>query len=220
MRLVPPSVTAPRRGSTSSDLPTRVECRACSCPRPGHLGYSAGLVGGAPCRLRGLDRRRLSFLPQFDGGLGVPSCLIACQLRTGRPGLDVRWPGREASASCLSRPPRALLEQAWVRVTREALGGEGRVVPQTVALLHHCPRGVPRRPAAVGPRRLRRLAPWQGLLLRSRTSCPLFRADGSPHPGADRNDGHVLHIARAVKTLVTPSLRNRGPNAWSPSRAR
>jgi hypothetical protein len=102
------------------------------------------------------------------------------------------------------------LEQAWVRVAREAVGAEGRVVPQQWLARTTAPDVPPddrRRLDLViyGASRL-----GEALCCDATLVSPL-RADGRPHPGAADRDGVALQVARRRKAARYPELLRPGP---------
>ena len=103
-----------------------------------------------------------------------------------------------------------LLERAWVRVAREAVGAEGRVVPQQW-VLHTTAVGIP----ADDRRRLDFVL--YGATRRGEALCcdvtlvsPL-RADGMPQPGSRDRDGAAIEVARRRKLARYPELARPGP---------
>ena len=75
-----------------------------------------------------------------------------------------------------------LVERAWVRVAREAVGAEGQVVPQQ-RLAHTTATGVPaddrHRLDLVVIRRIRGHRQWRSAVLRRNTGVPPYK-NGSP----------------------------------------
>ena len=115
---------------------------------------------------------------------------------------------------------RALaVEQAWVRVAREAVGPGGRVVPQQWLSRTTAP--------GVSPDDRRRLdLVVYGATERGETRCcdatlvgPV-RSDGRPHAGAADRDGVALSTAERRKRTRYAELRQPGRSAWSSSRLR
>ena len=95
-----------------------------------------------------------------------------------------------------------IVERAWVRVAREAVGPEGQVVPQQ--WLAHTT--APRRPTPPGPRRLRSGASRRGPMLR----CHTCVAAVTHRPAAAARDGAALRVAERRKRAAYPEL-NGGP---------
>jgi hypothetical protein len=103
-----------------------------------------------------------------------------------------------------------VLEQAWVRVAREAVGPEGRVVPQQWLARTTAP-GVPPQ-----DRRRLDLVIYGATRLGEALCCDVtlvspLRADGRPHPGAADRDGAAIQVARRRKRARYPELLRAGP---------
>ena len=159
-----------------------------------------------PAHMHVALRRRLRLaLPlthRYCGGDGFPGCGAA---------LDVL--GDHAAAcprSGLLARRAPLLEQAWVRVAREGLGPEGRVVPQQWLANTSAP-GV----SAQDRRRLdlvlygaTRLG---GALCCDATLVAPLRRNGRPQPRAAEEDGAAIAVARRRKEVRYPELCRPGP---------
>ena len=103
-----------------------------------------------------------------------------------------------------------LIEQAWVRVCREALGGEGRVVPQQWLARTTAP-GV-----REDDRRRLDLVVYGATCNGTALCCDVtlvspLRADGNPHPRTARENGAALLRARRRKWERYPELLRPGP---------
>ena len=103
-----------------------------------------------------------------------------------------------------------VVERAWVRVAREAVGAEGQVVPQQW-LAHTTAAGVP----ADDRRRLDLVvygatANGGALCCDATLVSPLTRT-GHPHPCAVEVDGAVLQVAERRKRCTYPELARGGP---------
>ena len=102
-----------------------------------------------------------------------------------------------------------VVERAWVRVAREAVGPEGQVVPQQW-LAHTTAPGVP-----PGDRRRLDLViygatPLGGALCCDATLVSPLARDGTPHCGAADRDGAVLRTAERRKRATYPELAQGG----------
>ena len=103
-----------------------------------------------------------------------------------------------------------VLEHAWVQVVREAVGSEGRVVPQQWLARTTAPQ--------VPPDDRRRLdfvvygaaRNGEALCADATLVSPLTRA-GHPVPGADARDGVALAAARRRKAARYPERTRGGP---------
>ena len=144
-------------------------------------------------------RLPLSLTQRRSGGDGQPGC--------GREG-DVLGDHRVSCARSGLLARRALaVEQAWVRVAREAVSPEGRVVPQQWLSRTTAP--------GVSPDDRRRLdLVVHGATERGKTLCcdatlaSPVRSDGRPHAGAaDR----ALSTAERRKRTRYPELGQPGP---------
>ena len=103
-----------------------------------------------------------------------------------------------------------IVERAWVRVAREAVGPDGQVVPQQWLALTTAP-GVP----SDDRRRLDLVvygaAPRGGAMCCDATLVsPLTRA-GQPHTGTADTDGAALRVAERRKHSAYPELSQGGP---------
>ena len=103
-----------------------------------------------------------------------------------------------------------LIEQAWVRVAREALGPEARVVPQQW-LAHTTAPGV-----AADDRRRLDFVLYGATRLGEALCCDVtlvspLRRNGRPQPRAAERDGAVLAGARRRKETRYPELAGPGP---------
>ena len=152
--------------------------------------------------LRRRLRLPLALAAQRCGGGGSPGCGAI---------VDPCGDHRAACARSGLLARRApLIEQAWVRVCREALGGEGRVVPQQWLARTTAP--------GVGEDDRRRLdlvvygATRHGFALCCDvTLVSPLRANGSPHPRTTREDGAAIMTARRRKRERYPELLRPGP---------
>ena len=104
----------------------------------------------------------------------------------------------------------SLIEQAWVRVCREALGGEGRVVPQQWLARTTAP-GV-----REDDRRRLDLVVYGATQHGSALCCDVtlvspLRTNGTPHPRTAREDGAAIATARRRKRERYPELLRPGP---------
>ena len=103
-----------------------------------------------------------------------------------------------------------VVERAWVRVAREAVGPEGQVVPQQW-LAHTTAVGVDARDRrrldlviyGVSPRR-------EALCCDATLVSPLTRS-GAPQPRASEEDGAALRVAERRKRATYPELLAQGP---------
>ena len=105
-------------------------------------------------------------------------------------------------------------KQAWVRVCREGLGGEGRVVPQQWLARTTAP-GV-----REDDRRRLDLVVYGATRHGSALCCDVtlvspFKANGHPQPRTAREDGAALVTARRRKRDRYPELLRLGPSASS-----
>ena len=103
-----------------------------------------------------------------------------------------------------------LIEQAWVRVAREALGPEARVVPQQW-LAHTTAPGV-----AADDRRRLDFVLYGATRLGEALCCDVtlvspLRRNGRPQPRAAEHDGAVLAGARRRRETRYPELAGPGP---------
>ena len=203
-----------------------------------NTSYCERLLSGLPADARALLRSQsgayagewLRAIPADAGSmLAPPEMLIALRRRLrlplplaaarcgggGEPGcganVDALGDHRAACARSGLLARRApILERAWVRVAREAVGAEGRVVPQQW-LLHTTAPGIP----ADDRRRLDFVL--YGATRRGEALCcdvtlvsPL-RADGRPQPGSRDRDGAAIEVARRRKLARYPELARPGP---------
>ena len=102
-----------------------------------------------------------------------------------------------------------LVERAWCKVAREAVGPEGHVVPQQWLVNTTAP--------GIAPDDRRRLdlviygaAPLGGALCCDATLVSPLAHDGEPHPGAAAQDGAVLRTAYRRKHATYPELATGG----------
>ena len=103
-----------------------------------------------------------------------------------------------------------VVERAWVRVAREAVGPEGQVVPQQW-LAHTTAVGVDARDRrrldlviyGVSPR-------GEALCCDATLVSPLTRS-GAPQPRASEEDGAALRVAERRKRATYPELLAQGP---------
>ena len=103
-----------------------------------------------------------------------------------------------------------VVERAWVRVAREAVGPEGQVVPQQW-LAHTTAVGVDARDRrrldlviyGVSPR-------GEALCCDATLVSPLTRS-GAPQPRASEEDGAALQVAERRKRATYPELLAQGP---------
>ena len=159
-----------------------------------------------PLRMQIALRRRLRLpLPlssNICGGPGRPGC---------RGHVDVYGDHRAACPrSGLIQRRAKPVERAWIRVTREAVGPEGHVVPQR--WLSHTTTEV----AADDHRRLDLVV--YGAHAMGRVYCcdatvvSTLRRNGVPQPGADNEDGICLRRALRRKRRRYPELCRPGPH--------
>ena len=152
--------------------------------------------------LRRRLRLPLALADQRCGGNGSPGCGAE---------VDPYGDHREACARSGHLARRApLIEQAWVRVCREALGGEGRVVPQQWLARTTAP-GV-----REDDRRRLDLVVYGATQHGSALCCDVtlvspLRANGAPHPRTAREDGAAIVTARRRKRERYPELLRPGP---------
>jgi hypothetical protein len=103
-----------------------------------------------------------------------------------------------------------VVERAWVRVAREAVGPEGQVVPQQW-LAHTTAAGV----ASDDRRRLDMVVygatPLGGALCCDATLVSPLARNGAPQPRAADEDGAVLRVAERRKQATYPELSAGGP---------
>ena len=152
--------------------------------------------------LRRRLRLPLALAAQRCGGGGSPGCGAIVD-----PCGDHRA-ARARSGLLARRAP--LIEQAWVRVCREALGGEGRVVPQQWLARTTAP-GV-----GEDDRRRLDLVVYGATRHGSALCCDVtlvspLRANGSPHPRTAREDGAAIMTARRRKRERYPELLRPRP---------
>ena len=100
-----------------------------------------------------------------------------------------------------------IVERAWVRVAREAMGSEGQVVPQQVVGPHHRPACRNAGPSQARPRRVRGAEQWGSAVLR-RHACvpPCDRGTHSLRSGCGRRRAAR---GRAPQTCRIPRTRAR-----------
>ena len=103
-----------------------------------------------------------------------------------------------------------IVERAWVRVAREAVGSDGQVIPQQWLVRTTAP-GVP----ADDRRRLDLVVygatPRGGALCCDATLVSPLARTGHPQPGAAETDGAVLRVAERRKRSTYPELCSGGP---------
>ena len=103
-----------------------------------------------------------------------------------------------------------IVEHAWVRVAREAIGPEGQVVPQQW-LTHTTAPGV----ASDDRRRLDMViygvTPWGGALCCDATLVSPVSRDGQPQGRSADTDGAALATATRRKEATYPELLRNGP---------
>ena len=181
-------------------------------------------------RMRGLGLRlcRLTRALCCARRTCTPPCAGACASRClSRTGIAEAMGSRGAAPSSMfwatmRQRPRSgllarrapLLEQAWVRVAREDLGPEGRVVPQYVPqqwLANTSAPGV----SAQDRRRLN-LVLYGATRLGEALCCDAtlvapLRRDGRPQPRAAEEDGAAIAVARRRKEARCPELCRPGP---------
>ena len=160
----------------------------------------------APACMHLALRRRLRLpLPLATrrcGGDGEPGCGAA---------VDALGDHRAACPRSGLLARRALIvEQAWVRVAREAVGPEGRVVPQQWLARTTAPGVQP------DDRRRLDLVVYGASRLGEALCCDVtlvspLRTDGAPQPGAANRDGAALRVARRRKEAAYPELLRPGP---------
>ena len=152
--------------------------------------------------LRRRLRLPLALADQRCGGGGNPGCGAV---------VDPYGDHRAACARSGLLARRApLLEQAWVRVCREGLGGEGRVVPQQWLARATAP-GV-----RADDRRRLDLVVYGATRHGAALCCDVtlvspLRANGHPQPRTAREDGAALVTARRRKRDRYPELLRPGP---------
>ena len=102
-----------------------------------------------------------------------------------------------------------VVERAWCRVAREAVGPEGHVVPQQ-RLAHTTAPGV----ASDDRRRFDPViygaTPLGGAICCDATLVSPLRRDCTPHAGAPARDGAVLQVAERRKRTTYPELAQGG----------
>ena len=160
--------------------------------------------GGVPGLWKHCNRLRLplALADQRCGGGGNPGCGAV---------VDPYGDHRAACARSGLLARRApLLEQAWVRVCREGLGGEGRVVPQQWLARTTAP-GV-----REDDRRRLDLVVYGATRHGAALCCDVtlvspLRANGHPQPRTAREDGAALVTARRRKRDRYPELLRPGP---------
>ena len=112
-----------------------------------------------------------------------------------------------------------VIERAWVRVAREAVGAEGQVVPQQW-LVHTTAPGV--RAEDRRRRHLRSDAQRLRAVLRDATLVSPLTRTGQPQPCAADVDGAALRTAERRKAATYPELQGAGPQklrrTWKRSR--
>ena len=129
-----------------------------------------------------------------------------------RPKPGVRPGGRRTGGPCAGLSRRAkVVERAWLRVAREAVGPEGQVVPQQW-LAHTTAPGV--RP---DDRRRLDMVVYGATTNGGALCCdatlvsPLTRAGDHPQPRGDTDDGAALQVAERRKQTAYPELTCGGP---------
>ena len=103
-----------------------------------------------------------------------------------------------------------IVERAWVRVAREAVGADGQVVPQQWLCATTAP--------GVAPDDRRRLdlviygaSPMGGALCCDATLVSPLTRTGQPQPGTVADDGAMLRVAERRKRAAYPELSSGGP---------
>ena len=112
-----------------------------------------------------------------------------------------------------------IVERAWVRVAREAVGADGQVVPQQWLCATTAP--------GVAPDDRRRLdlviygaSPMGGALCCDATLVSPLTRTGQPQPGTVEDDGAMLRVAERRKRAAYPELSSGGPAAAPRARLR
>ncbi|OLP74749.1 hypothetical protein AK812_SmicGene45628 [Symbiodinium microadriaticum] len=103
-----------------------------------------------------------------------------------------------------------IVERAWVRVAREAVGADGQVVPQQWLCATTAP--------GVAPDDRRRLdlvicgaSPMGGALCCDATLVSPLTRTGQPQPGTVEDDGAMLRVAERRKRAAYPELSSGSP---------